>query len=205
MKMDYLRNQSGRMFESPFFETFSRVHPATPFVFYIPLMVGFLGWALFNGVTGALMTVAFLPLGWATWDILEYWIHRKFFHWEGKGPLTRKLHDIVHGYHHKYPDDPQRLVMPLGASIPLALAIGGLLYLLDRPAATIPYFVGIVFGYLFYDFTHWSTHYRTPRTGWGRAIRAHHMAHHFACTDKNYGISHRWIDVVMGSLRKRTE
>ena len=95
--------------------------------------------------------------------------------------------------------------MPLGASIPLALVIGARLYQLDRPAVTIPYFVGIVFGYLFYDFTHWSTHYRTPRTAWGSAIRSHHMAHHFACPDKNFGISHRWIDVVMAPLRKRTE
>ena len=88
MKMDYLRHQSGRMFESPFFETFSRVHPATPFVFYIPLMVGLLGWAFLKGLTGPLMTLAFLPLGWVTWDILEYWIHRKFFHWEGTGPVS---------------------------------------------------------------------------------------------------------------------
>ncbi len=203
MKMDYLRHQSGRMFESAFFETFSRVHPVTPFVFYIPLMTLLLGWSLLNGMTSPLLTLAFLPLGWVTWDILEYWIHRKFFHWEGSGPFTRKLHDIVHGYHHKYPDDPQRLVMPLGASIPLAVVIAGLLYLVGKPAATIPYFVGIVCGYLWYDFVHWSTHYRTPRTAWGRAIRSHHMAHHFACPDRNYGISHRWIDVVMSTLRKR--
>ena len=44
---------------------------------------------------------------------MEYGIHRAFFHWEGTGPFTRKLHEIVHGYHHKYPDDDTRLVMPL--------------------------------------------------------------------------------------------
>ncbi len=203
MKTDYLRHQSGRMFQSPFFEMFSRVHPATPFAFYIPLLVGLLWWGLASGTTSVWRVVAFVPLGWVTWQLLEYWIHRKFFHWEGTGPFTRRLHDIVHGYHHQYPDDAQRLVMPLGASIPLASAIAGALWLLDRPSATVPYFAGIVLGYLFYDFTHWSTHYRTPRTAWGKAIRSHHMAHHFACPDRNYGISHRWIDVVLGSLKKR--
>jgi dihydroceramide fatty acyl 2-hydroxylase len=29
------------------------------------------------------------------------------------------------------------------------------------------------------------------------------MAHHFACPDKNFGISHRWVDRLLGSLRVR--
>ncbi|MGQ0508444.1 MAG: sterol desaturase family protein [Myxococcaceae bacterium] len=205
MKMDYLRHQSGRMFDSPFLETFSRVHPATPFVFYVPIISALMVWALSSGATSWTLTAAFLPLGWLTWDLLEYGIHRQFFHYEGSGPFTRKLHDIVHGYHHRYPDDTARLVMPLGASIPLAVLIAGGLYLVGKPAVTIPYFVGVVGGYLFYDFIHWSTHARAPRTSWGKAIRAHHMAHHFACPDKNFGISHRWIDVVLSSMRTREQ
>jgi sterol desaturase/sphingolipid hydroxylase (fatty acid hydroxylase superfamily) len=95
-----------------------------------------------------------------------------------------------------------RLVMPLGASIPLAILIFALLSLLGRPDATIPYFFGIVVGYLFYDFMHWSVHYRTPRTEWGRALRSHHMSHHFADPTTNFGISHRWVDRVVRSLRQ---
>ncbi len=203
MKMEYSRNEASRMFESPFFEACSKVHPATPFAFYLPCLVALMSYALYTGMTSALWSVALLPAGWVSWALMEYLIHRHFFHWEGSGPFTRKIHEIAHGYHHKYPDDATRLVMPLGASLPLALLIAALLYLLGKPFATVPYFCGIVAGYLFYDFTHWSTHYRTPLTAWGRAIRAHHMAHHFAVTDKNYGISHRWIDFLVGSLKKK--
>ncbi len=201
--MNYERHASARMFENAFLEACSKVHPAVPFVFYIPIIAGLQAWALYAGVTRWTWTLAFWPVGWLTWCFMEYGIHRFFFHWEGSGPLTRKLHDIVHGYHHRYPDDEKRLVMPLGASIPLAIVIGGLLYLVGQPQATIPFFVGLVAGYLFYDFTHWSTHYRTPRTAWGRALRSHHMAHHFATPDKNFGISHRWIDRLVGTLKKR--
>ena len=42
-------------------------------------------------------------------------------------------------------------------------------------------------------------------TAWGKAIRSHHMAHHFAVPDKNFGISHRWIDAVVGTLRRRDQ
>jgi sterol desaturase/sphingolipid hydroxylase (fatty acid hydroxylase superfamily) len=200
---DYLRNERARMFESDFFEFFSKVHPVVPFVFYVPIAVGLLGWSLYSGLSTPLMGVCFLPLGWLTWQLMEYFLHKSLFHWEGNGPFTRKIHDILHGYHHKYPDDDSRLVMPLSASIPLALAIGGGLYLVGRPGATLPYFVGIVLGYLWYDFTHWSTHYRKPLTAWGKSVRSHHMAHHFNDPQKNFGISHKWIDAVLGTTRVR--
>jgi dihydroceramide fatty acyl 2-hydroxylase len=200
---DYQRHQTARMFESDFFEFFSKVHPATPFVFYIPLVGGLYAYGLAQGWTNWVSSAIFIPLGYVTWCVLEYVIHRYFFHWEGSGPFTRKLHDIVHGYHHRYPDDTNRLVMPLGASIPLALVIGGLLYLAEAPMVTLPYYVGIVGAYLLYDYLHWATHAVTPKTAWGRALRSHHMAHHFACPDQNFGISHRWLDVLIGSRKTR--
>jgi sterol desaturase/sphingolipid hydroxylase (fatty acid hydroxylase superfamily) len=191
------------MFENAFLEACSRVHPRTPFLFYIPLTVALFAWALNSGTTTLLRSVIFVPVGFLTWVGMEYCIHRYFFHWEGNGPFTRWLHEITHGYHHKYPDDADRLVMPLGASIPMALLIAGILWLVGTLDWTVPYFLGIVWGYLWYDFLHWSTHHRTPRTAWGKALRAHHMAHHFATQDRNFGISHRWVDMLVGSGGRR--
>ncbi|HEX8704432.1 MAG TPA: sterol desaturase family protein [Myxococcaceae bacterium] len=203
MSRPYFRHQSGRMFENAFLEACSRVHPRTPFLFYIPLTVALFAWALNSGTTTLLRSVIFVPVGFLTWVGMEYCIHRYFFHWEGNGPFTRWLHEITHGYHHKYPDDADRLVMPLGASIPMALLIAGILWLVGTLDWTVPYFLGIVWGYLWYDFLHWSTHHRTPRTAWGKALRAHHMAHHFATQDRNFGISHRWVDMLVGSGGRR--
>lgn len=198
---DYLRHTRGRMFESDFFEFFSKVHPAAPFVFWVPILVGTQGWALASGTTSWSLTAALFPLGWVAWQLMEYVIHRHLFHWEGRGPLTRRFHAIVHGFHHKYPDDEQRLVMPLPVSIGLAVVINAALLPLGRPDVTLPLWNGVLAGYLFYDFTHWSTHFRKPRTEWGRRIRAHHMSHHFADHETNYGISHRWFDGALGTLR----
>ncbi len=203
MSRPYLRHQAGRMFENNFLEACSKVHPSVPFLFYIPLTVAFFGWALYGGKTTVGMSALFVPLGVLTWTGMEYSLHRYFFHWEGNGPFTRRVHEIAHGYHHKYPDDAKRLVMPLGASIPVALVLIGLLWLVGHPAQTIPYMIGIVWGYLSYDFIHWSTHHHTPRTAWGKALRAHHMAHHFATPDRNFGISNMWVDVLVGSGGRR--
>jgi len=192
---DYVRNQRGRMFESDFFEFFSKVHPSMPFIFWIPVTSYVLGYALVHGMTTPLQTVAMIPVGFLTWQFLEYFIHGKLFHWL-PGPTG-------HGFHHKYPDDDTRLVMPLPVSITLASLIGGGLWLVGRPDLMVPYWVGIVVGYLWYDFLHWSTHHREPKTEWGKRLRAHHMAHHFADYGKNFGISHMWMDRMLGTLLKR--
>jgi sterol desaturase/sphingolipid hydroxylase (fatty acid hydroxylase superfamily) len=202
---DYVRHTRGRMFESDFFEFFSKVHPSMPFFFWIPIVAFAQVWGLYRGVTTWALSLAFFPLGWVTWQLMEYFIHKKVFHWEGSGPFSRRFHAIVHGFHHKYPDDDSRLVMPLAVSIGLAGAIGGGLYFLHRPDVTIPWWTGLLFGYLWYDFLHWSTHFRKPLTGWGRKLRSHHMSHHFADHESNFGISNMWIDGVMGTLKKRAQ
>jgi len=92
----------------------------------------------------------------------------------------------------------------------VGLAIAYLLHRRDRSRRALqtlyamPYLVSpIVIGYLWYDFMHWSTHYRPPSTERGKALRAHHMAHHFADPDKNFGISHMWMDALLGTSLKR--
>src|SRR4051812_20888450 len=99
MKMDYERHQAARLFQSPFLEAASKIHPATPFLFYIPIVVVLLGYGLYAHVTTLGAAALSIPLGWLTWDAMEYGLHRFFFHWEGSGPLTRKVHEIIHGYH----------------------------------------------------------------------------------------------------------
>lgn len=199
----FIRNTRGRMFESDFFEFFSKVNPVAPFVLWVPVVLAVPIWAFLNGVTTLTALATMIPLGFVTWQCAEYFVHKKLFHWQGIGPISRRFHDISHGFHHKYPDDPDRLVMPLAVSISLAALVAGLLWLIGRPVFTVPWFTGFLAGYLFYDFMHWSTHFRRPLTAWGKVMRAHHMSHHFADVDTNFGISNRWVDVLMGTLKKR--
>jgi dihydroceramide fatty acyl 2-hydroxylase len=194
---DYVRNQRGRMFESDFLEFFSKVHPSMPFLFWVPIASGVMGYALAHGLTTPWLALAMAPVGFLTWQFLEYFIHMKVFHlWPG---ITG------HGFHHKYPDDDTRLVMPLPVSITLASLIALGLWAVGRPELTMPLWVGLVFGYLWYDFLHWSTHHREPTTEWGRQLRSHHMAHHFGDPDRNFGISHMWMDRLLGTLMSREQ
>ncbi len=200
---EHFRNQKGRMFTSDFFEFFSKVHPAAPFVFWIPIGAGVLGYTVVTKVSNWKQLATFVPLGFLGWQATEYFVHKKLFHWEGIGPISKRFHDIAHGFHHKYPDDDDRLVMPLPISITIAAALAGGLYLMKKPSKTVPVWLGALAGYLFYDGMHWATHFHKPKTAWGKAMRAHHLAHHFADPDSNFGISNRWMDKLMGTMRRR--
>lgn len=201
MDLRYQRHATGRVFENAFFEACSKARPETPFLFYPALLLS--GWTvvLARGAVGVRDAAVFLPLGFLSWFGMEYGLHRFLFHWEGRGRWTKRAHEVIHGYHHLYPDDPDRLVMPLAGSLPLAAAIGVPLWLLGVPSAAWPFFTGVVLGYLHYDFLHYAAHHLTLSGAWWKALRAHHMAHHFVDPTRNFGISNRWSDALWGTLR----
>src|SRR5262245_62007367 len=123
------KNESVRMFESKFMEFFSHVHPATPHVIYLPLMSYMLYLAAVPRGQ-ALGTVAGLFVaGLVIWTLVEYTMHRWVFHYEPKSKWGRRLHFMLHGVHHDYPNDASRLVMPPVVSLPLAVVFYALFVL----------------------------------------------------------------------------
>src|SRR5919201_674610 len=115
------------MFKSGLLDRFTRVHHLVPVVIYAPVIV----WLLMLGVGRlGVVTAALLALaGYAAWTLAEYWIHRVIFHFEPEKGLGARLHWMIHGVHHDHPNDPLRLVMPPAASIPLAVVVVGVLFL----------------------------------------------------------------------------
>ncbi len=75
------------MFKSDFMEFFSRVHPATPLVLYLPVIGYMLYAAFFQSKLSVLMVAGLFPLGVLIWTLLEYIIHRYVFHYEPKAIL----------------------------------------------------------------------------------------------------------------------
>ena len=152
------------MFESDFMEFFSRVHPAIPLVLYLPVVGYALYVALWKQELSALVVVGFFVLGILLWTLLEYLIHRYIFHYEPKTRVGKRLHYIIHGVHHDYPNDARRLVMPPSISLPLAFLFYGMFLLVFGRFASGA-FAGLVFGYLCYDMLHFATHHFPMKHG----------------------------------------
>ena len=181
------------MFENRWLDRLSRVHPATPLVIYVPVIVALV--ALAAGEMSGLAIAGAIVAGYFVWTLTEYWLHRVVFHFEPEGRWAR-LHWIIHGVHHDHPNDPKRLVMPPGASIPLALLFTGLFVLVVGSPQWMPFEAGFLTGYLLYDMTHYYLHHHRPTSAWGKRLRELHMRHHFQDDTTGFGVSAPWWDHV---------
>ena len=190
------------LFHNRFLDFFSRVHPAVPAVLFGPIIAALVVLGVDGGLE-ALETIALVVAGFALWTLAEYWLHRKFFHWEPDNAIGRRMHFIIHGVHHDHPNDRMRLVMPPGASIPLAALFFGLFWLVFGLPTAYPLFAGFLIGYLAYDYTHYWLHHFVPKSDLGKRLREQHMRHHFQDHRYGFGVSSPLWDVVFGTLPRR--
>ena len=195
------KNETVRMFESNFIEFFSRVHPATPLLLYMPVVGYMLYLSLWQRKLSILAVGGLFLLGILLWTLIEYLIHRYVFHYEPKSHLGKRLHYIVHGVHHDYPNDARRLVMPPSISVPLAVLFYILFFLIfGRLAPGV--FAGLVFGYVCYDMLHYATHHFPMKRGLWLWLKQYHLRHHYKDDDAGFGISSPLWDFVFGTTRK---
>jgi sterol desaturase/sphingolipid hydroxylase (fatty acid hydroxylase superfamily) len=191
-----------RMFDTPFIEFFSNIHPASPFIFWLPVLVALSGWTLAQGMM-PLTFAGLVVVGWLAWTLAEYLLHRYVFHAIGPRPWQRRLHFVFHGVHHDFPQDSRRLVMPLGVSIPLGLVFFvGVDALLLR-ATAFALFVGFGLGYLLYDGIHYFTHHLPARRRIGKFLKRYHLVHHHTGVEGKWGVSTPLWDYVFGSRQER--
>ena len=140
--------------------------------------------------------LAWAVVGYGLWTLTEYWLHRIVFHFEPEDGLGAKLHWLIHGVHHEHPNDPNRLVMPPSASIPLAaIFLVGYRVVFGAPA-WLAVSAGFLVGYVVYDTMHWYLHHRIPRSRIGRRLRELHLRHHFQDDTRGFGISAPYWDRV---------
>jgi len=195
------KNETVRMFESDFIEFFSRVHPATPLLLYMPVIGYMLYLSLWQRKLSILAVGGLFLLGIVLWTLLEYLIHRYIFHYEPKSHLGKRLHYIVHGVHHDYPNDGRRLVMPPSISVPLAVLFY-ILFLLIFGHLAQGVFAGLVFGYICYDMLHYATHHFPMKRGFWLWLKQYPLRHHYKDDDAGFGISSPLWYFIFGTTRK---
>ncbi len=201
MKKHYVSNkdESIRMFKSEWLEMFTKVHWSVPLILYVPLVSYLIYLSTQEILLTPLMGIGMFVTGIIMWSITEYVLHRFVFHYHPTSELGKKIHFTVHGVHHDYPNDSKRLVMPPGASIPLAFLFYYSFKAILPMYLLFPYFAGFVFGYLCYDMLHYAVHHVDMKGKLWTTLKTHHLKHHFKDPDKGYGVSSPIWDIVAGS------
>jgi len=189
--------RSPRFFHRESHERLTRAHPASPYILYVPAIAGCI-WLARSLTLPTLL--AWLVAGWLVWTLVEYWLHRGFFHLRPSSPARRVTSFIVHRHHHAAPQDTDRLVATPLYSLGLFLLLLAP-YSLAGADARWALMAGSMLGYLGYELAHWRVHHVRPGSALGRALRRHHLRHHFGDDAHNFGISSPLWDLVFRTWR----
>lgn len=189
-------SESVRMFKSNLIEMFSKVHFSVPLIIYIPVILYFFYYSVFENNVSILFSILLFILGVLGWSLTEYILHRFVFHFHPTSEFGKRIHWIFHGVHHDYPQDKFRLVMPPSISIPLAFFFWYLFIFSIGEQLTPAYFSGFVAGYLVYDTLHYSVHHFAFKNKLLLSIKKHHMKHHYVSPNEGFGVSSPLWDYI---------
>ena len=200
MRFEKINNKGqAKLFENPALELLTKGHPLVIWGMYLPVIIGLPWYALthfgYNGWQSGLIIVA----GIFFWTFFEYLMHRWLFHLMSESPKTQRFIYVMHGNHHHYPRDRQRLFMPPVPSIILSSAIFGIQYLVLGNYAFL-FFPGFLFGYLLYGSMHYAIHAWNPPFKWMKPLWRNHHLHHYKDDHKGFGVSSTIWDHVFGTM-----
>ena len=169
---------------------------------------------------------AAIALGWfMVWPLLEYLLHRFIFHapvaWATRWGLPRWMQGsinvarlLLHTVHHAHPTDRRRIVTPLAMSLAITCPVlTPLSWALPRHVA-MPMFIGIILGYVQYDWTHYSLHCGvapadlpdwTPWKAWFQRLHKAHANHHHGTfgSRQSFGVAHETPDKLFGTSHEQ--
>ena len=115
-----------------------------------------------------------------------------------------KIIYLIHGNHHEYPRDRERLFMPPVPSLILASSVFLLTYLVaelfGHGKYAFAFFPGFVLGYLVYGTMHYAIHAWKPPFKWMKPLWRNHHLHHYKDEDKGFGVSSTFWDHVFGTM-----
>jgi len=197
------RPKTIKVFRNWFLELTSKSHPITPGVWFGPFIVW--AWVSSPSLLGLGRTAVLFAAGVLVFTMFEYGLHRVVFHGliraAERDEKWRFMAFMAHGYHHEFPNDRMRLVMPPMISWPLAVFFATVYWLLLGRTQALPALAGTMAGYIAYDWVHYYTHHARPKTRLGKWYRAYHLRHHFQDHNAFFGISTPLWDVLAGTYR----
>jgi len=140
--------------------------------------------------------------GFFFFTFVEYMMHKYFFHMEPNTPIKDKIQYSVHGVHHDYPKDKDRLAMPpfVSAAYAVILYLIFKLILGDMGYYFLP---GFLIGYSSYLGVHFIVHAFPPPKNFLKILWVNHAIHHYKDPDSAFGVSTPLWDIILGTMPKK--
>ncbi|HVI45969.1 MAG TPA: sterol desaturase family protein [Chitinophaga sp.] len=195
-----VRNKGqARLFESRYLEMLTKTHPLVIWGMYIPL-ISYMLYYSYSSLHFRLPVMALVFAGALfAWTFFEYIMHRFVFHIVSEKPALQRISYLLHGTHHEFPRDKQRLFMPPVPSLIIASLLFGMMHIVMHNAAFI-FFPGFLLGYLLYGSLHYAIHAWNPPFPFMKPLWRNHHLHHYKSEERGFGVSTSLWDRVFDTF-----
>jgi 4-hydroxysphinganine ceramide fatty acyl 2-hydroxylase len=190
------------IFNNPVLESLTRTNAAVPITMYyvIPVFLLYYG-AVYTELPLLKLTLLFAG-GILFFTFLEYVLHRYLFHMNTDTEMRKKIQYNIHGLHHDYPKDKDRLAMPVIASVTLAIVLYTTFYF-AMGINVYGFLSGVMVGYSTYLLVHYVVHAYPPPKNFLKELWVNHAIHHYKEGDHAYGVSSPLWDYIFGTMPKK--
>lgn len=188
-----------QLFKNQYLEFLTKTHPLVIWGIYTPILTLLPYYAITTLSYSATQVFLLFFAGIIFWTFTEYTLHRFLFHHHPNTDKGKRINYVLHGNHHEYPRDKERLFMPAVPSLMFASMFFLVFYAIVGKYA-IPFFPGFMFGYLIYGSMHYAIHAWNPPFKWMKGLWRNHHLHHYKENDLGFGVSSTLWDHVFGTM-----
>lgn len=190
------------LFKNQFFEKLTRTHIAVPLVVFSIISAGLIIYGINNGYINGFSAAGLFFAGMLTFTLIEYIMHRFLFHLIPKTEKQEKFAYAIHGVHHDYPKDKDRLAMPIPLSLLLSTGFF-FLYKFIMGNLVFGFLPGFLIGYASYLWVHYMVHAFQPPKNFWKVLWVHHGIHHYKSPDRAFGVSSPFWDYIFRTMPKK--
>lgn len=189
------------LFSNKIMEKLTRTHIAVPLIVFSIISSGLIYYGITNGLVTPMSVPVLFIAGVLVFTLVEYIMHRYLFHLSPKNEKQEKFAYTVHGVHHDYPKDKDRLAMPIPLSVTLA-TLFFFFYQLLMGDYVFGFLPGFLMGYASYLWVHYMVHaFKPPKNFW-KILWVHHGIHHYKEPERAFGVSSPFWDVIFRTMPK---
>jgi len=197
----YPKEDSPKLFDNKILEFLTKTHPVVIDLMYLSLGTFFIVF-YYNHYSHNISNIVLLFFaGFFSWTLAEYLMHRFLYHKLGDASFSSGIQYLFHGIHHEYPNDKDRIVLPVIPSLLFASVFFGLFYLLMGNYAFV-YSTGFLIGYVCYMNIHYLVH-KKPIPKKYNFWWTFHNIHHFQQHDRAFGVTSPLWDIVFGTMPEK--
>lgn len=191
-----------QLFKNPVLERLSRTHISIPLTIFFLYATGLLYWSVTHTGLSTWTTVGMFFLGFVSFTWVEYMTHRYVFHMSTYTKMREKLQYTIHGVHHEFPKDKERLAMPPLLSITVATLLL-LMFRLVLGDLVFSFLPGFLVGYAFYLSVHYMVHVYQPPKNMFKWLWINHSVHHYKHGEYVFGVSSPFWDYIYGTMKEK--